>query len=223
MKYTSKNLFISEKEELKGFLSQESFASIMVEDELSKSALILTDKRLYQVGKLYRSSFPRLTGGFRSNNGRKIVDLEDISGTTSLVVSKPLPGIFVILFGLIAILLGLLTDVRQSMFIMLAAGTVISGSGIFWALKRNRRYLIIHYAGGDVIQPVKFATDSEISLFQSMILVFKERAVTGIVESKICQYCGEKIQFAAKVCRYCGHDQDDKPLDQMPELTRHIK
>jgi len=107
----------------------------------------------------------------------------------------------------LAATLGLLSDVRQSTYIMLGIAAVSIAAGIWLIIKLRKRYLIIEYAGGSMAHPVKFITDTELNLFQGIISDEKEKLMSGIGELKECHNCGEKIQLTAKICRYCGEAQ----------------
>jgi len=209
MKYNYKNLFASQHEKFTAILGQDYFSSLLVDDDLSDSAIIVSDKRVYQVGKLYESGRRIHGGGLRISRGKKSVSLQDITGTVSKEVTKPIPGSSVVVFGVIAATLGLLSDVRQSAIIMLAIAAVSVAAGVFLILKLRKRYLVIEYAGGSMAQPVKFITDTELNLFQGIIMEEKERVMSGYGDLKECPNCGEKIQLSAKICRYCGEPQNE--------------
>lgn len=209
MKYNYKNLFASQHEKFMAILGQDYFSSLLIDDDLSDSAVIISDRRVYQVGKLYESGLRIHGGGLRINRGKKIVSLEDVTGTTSKEITKPLPGSLLILVGLIAAILGLLSDVTESMIIMLVIAAMLIASGILLIIKLRKRYLIIEYAGGSIAQPVKFITDTELNLFQGIISVEKERLMSGFGDLKECPNCGEKIQLTAKICRFCGETQKE--------------
>lgn len=213
MKYNYKNLFASQHEKFIAILGQDYFSSLLVEDDLSDSAVIISDKNVYQVGKLYESHLRIYGSGLRISRGKKTVSLRDISGTTSKEISKPLPGIALIIFGVIAAVLGFLSEVMQSTIIMLVIAALSIAGGIFLFLKLKKRYLIIEYAGGSMAQPVKFITDTELNLFQGFISDEKERLMTGIGDLKECPNCGEKIQLSAKICRYCGEPQKEPSVE----------
>ena len=213
MKYSYKRLFASSDEQFVAILSQESFATVLADDDLLNSALVLSDKRLYQVGKIYEPGFLRQDGGPGVSRGKKIVDLENVTGTTSKELSKPLPGYIVVVFGLLAATLGILSDVKESRIIMLIAGSLIVMGGVFLSLRRRQRYLVIDYPGGAIMHLVKFATNSEIDLFQGIIAIEKEKVHGVIDEMKECPFCAEKIMAKASVCRYCGRDQKDFPTE----------
>ena len=215
MKYNYKNLFASQHEKFTAILGQDYFSSLLVDDDLSDSAIIISDKRIYQVGRLYESRSRIYGGGLRATRGKKIVSLHDVTGTACKEITKPIPGGSLIAFGILAATLGLLSDVRQSTYIMLVIAAVSIAAGIWLIIKLRKRYLIIEYAGGSMAQPVKFITDSELNLFQGIIADEKEKLMSGSGELKECPNCGEKIQLSAKICRYCGEAQKETGADEM--------
>lgn len=209
MKYNYKSLFASQHEKFMAILGQDYFSSLLIDDDLSDSAVIISDRRVYQVGKLYESGLRIHGGGLRTTRGKKILSLEDVTGTTSKEITKPLPGSLLIFIGILAAILGLLSDVTESMIIMLIIAALMIAAGVFLIIKLRKRYLIIEYAGGSIAQPVKFITDTELNLFQGIISVEKERLMSGSGDLKECPNCGEKIQLTAKICRYCGETQKE--------------
>lgn len=211
MEYNYKTLFASRSEEFIAILGQDFFATVLADDDFTASALVLSDKRLYQVGNVYESRFSILNGGLKAGRGRKIVNLGDISGTSTMEYPKTISGYILMSLGALAIALGLLSDVRQSTAIMLVIGTPIVLLGLFLSLRRRRKYLVIEYPDGKMIQPIKFASGSEVSLFQGLVTIGKDKILEGYYESKECPNCAEKIQYKAKTCKYCGHEQDDNP------------
>ncbi|MCU0458116.1 MAG: zinc ribbon domain-containing protein [Bacteroidales bacterium] len=215
MKYNYKNLFASQHEKFTAILGQDYFSSLLVDDDLSDSAVIVSDKRVYQVGRLYESRSGLRGGGLRATRGKKIVSLLDITGTACKEVSRPLAGSSLIVFGLLAATLGLLSDVPRSTWIMLAIAAVAIAGGIWLMIKLKRRYLVIEYAGGTMAQPVKFITDSELNLFQGIIADEKEKLMSGQGDHKECPHCGEKIQLSAKICRFCGETQKEPAQEEL--------
>jgi len=150
MKYNYKSLFASQHEKFMAILGQDYFSSLLIDDDLSDSAVIISDRRVYQVGKLYESGLRIHGGGLRINRGKKIVSLEDVTGTTSKEITKPLPGSLLVFAGLIAAILGLLSEVTESMIIMLVIAALLIAAGVFLIIKLRKRYLIIEYAGGSI-------------------------------------------------------------------------
>jgi len=215
MKYNYKNLFASQHEKFIAILGQDYFSSLLVDDDLSDSAIIISDKRVYQVGRLYESG-RRIHGrGLRVSRGKKSVSLQDVISTASKEMSQPVPGSALLVFGALSATLGLLSDVKQSTIIMLVVALLSIAAGVFLLIRLKKRYLVIEYTGGSMAQPVKFITDTEMNLFQGIILVEKERVVSGAADLKECPNCGEKIQLSAKLCRFCGELQQH--LEQVQE------
>jgi len=213
MKYNYKNLFASQHEKFIAILGQDYFSSLLIDDDLSDSAVIVSDKRVYQVGKMYESGRRIYGGGLRVSTGKKTVSLQDVTSTSCKEVTKPLPGTSLVVFGLTAATLGLLSEVRQSTIIMLVIALLSIATGVFLILRLRKRYLVIEYAGGSMAQPVKFITDTELNLFQGIIMVEKERVMSGAGDLKDCPNCGEKIYLTAKICRYCGEPQNEPTAD----------
>lgn len=213
MKYNYKNLFASQHEKFIAILGQDYFSSLLVDDDLSDSALIVSDKRVYQVGKLFESGRRIHGGGLRVSRGKKTVSLQDVTGTISKEVTQPVPGSSLAVFGIIAATLGLLSEVRQSTIIMLVIAAVSIAAGVLLIIRLRKRYLVVEYAGGSMAQPVKFITDTELNLFQGIIMTEKERVMSGAGDLKECPNCGEKIQLSAKICRYCGEPQKESAAE----------
>lgn len=209
MKYNYKNLFASQHEKFMAILGQDYFSSLLVDDDLSDSAIIVSDKRVYQVGRLYESGRRIHGGGLRASRGKKMVSLQDIIATSSREMSQPFPGSALVVFGAIAATLGLLSEVKQSTIIMLVVALLSVAAGVYLVMRLKKRYLVIEYAGGSMALPVKFISNTELNLFQGIILVEKERVMSGSADLKECHNCGEKIQLTAKLCRFCGELQKE--------------
>ncbi|HSN59757.1 MAG TPA: hypothetical protein VLR49_02400 [Ferruginibacter sp.] len=213
MKYNYKSLFATKNEKFVAIMGPDYFSSILTEDDFSKPAIVISDKRIYQFGKVYELGLLGLIGGRRVNTGKKIVNLEDVTGTTTRELSKPLLGYSVILLGLLFALLGILSDVRQSTMIMLGLALLTVTGGVLLIIRRKQNCLIVEYAGGTMILPVEFVTQTELDLFQGIISLEKDRAKEGFHDFKVCPYCAEKIQAQAKICRFCEREQEVVPVD----------
>jgi hypothetical protein len=213
MKYSYKSLFATKNEKFVAIMGPDYFSSILTEDDFSKPAIVISDKRIYQFGKVYELGLLGLIGGRRVNTGKKIVNLEDVTGTTTRELPKPLLGYSVILLGLLFALLGIMSDVRQSTMIMLGLALLTVAGGVLLIIRRRQNCLIVEYAGGSMVLPVEFVTQTELDLFQGIISLEKDRAKEGFHDFKVCPYCAEKIQAQAKVCRFCEREQEVVPVD----------
>jgi hypothetical protein len=209
MEYNYKNLFASQKEKFVAILGQDYYSSLLVEEDLSDSAVIVSDMRVYQIGRLYEFGFRGHNGTLRKSRGKKAINLEDITGASSKEVFKPAAGLSMIAFGILAVVLGLLSDVMQSTIIMLVFGTAVIAAGIFLITRSKRRYLVVEYRGGNMVLPVKFVSHSELDLFQGIVMTQKDRIHDDSHDFKICPNCAEKVEAQAKVCPNCGQDLSD--------------
>jgi hypothetical protein len=56
MKYSYKSLFATKNEKFVAIMGPDYFSSILTEDDFSKPAIVISDKRIYQFGKVYELS-----------------------------------------------------------------------------------------------------------------------------------------------------------------------
>ena len=213
MKYNYKSLFATRNEKFVAIIGPDYFSSILTEEDFSKPAIVISDKRIYQFGKVYELGLLGLIGRRRVTTGKKIVNLEDVSGTTTRELPRPLLGYSVVLLGLLFATLGILSDVRQSTIIMLVLALLTVTGGVLLIIRRRQNCLIVEYAGGRMVLPVDFVTQTELDLLQGLISLEKDRAKEGFHDFKVCPYCAEKIQAQAKVCRFCEREQEVVPAD----------
>jgi hypothetical protein len=174
-------------EEHMGTLGVDYVSNFLISGDLSKTILVLTDKRLYQKGKAFERNS---SNGFSQVNTQKVVDIKDITGT-SLINYKPLLLKIVLLF-LIAMFsississLGLLfsSEMGLKAFIPLLLNISITYV-LYWFYKKiDKRFFVVEYAGGSIATDSSLYKESEINEFQKLISNLKDSHFKNISKS----------------------------------------
>ena len=149
-------------------------------NNISKTFGIVTDKRVYCFGKTYES----INGKITSTKGRKVIDIEDITGTSTIKASKS----WMLLIGLIALFISIIIFIvmasttyniveaaSQPIFAIWILITLIAI--IFNVLFRISRtnYLSIEYAGGGIRLHTYMESEASIENFQNTIIELKDK------------------------------------------------
>ena len=94
------------RESVRGVLGQGFLTSILTGKRFARSTLVLTDRRVYQIGKIFERG---VDGRLRSTAGRRVVDLREVTGTSFFEKRSPLLVVCGILGALVALVcLGLM-------------------------------------------------------------------------------------------------------------------
>ena len=174
------NFFHDPKEELRGVLGQGYIGSLVSGQGFSRSVMYLTDKRLYQRGKIFQRN---AKGKWRSTKGVRAVGVADITGTAfqeTTVFWKLVLG----LSACLCVLDGIAALVQKGGDDVAAwAVTIVFGSlGAFFLLSyylNRRRLFIVQYAGGEIGTNCRWYSQEEIEALQSAISREKDRVSQG--------------------------------------------
>jgi hypothetical protein len=173
-------------EQLRGVLGQNYITTIISEKRVERSLMILTDKRLYQTGKIYERG---VGGNFISTAGKKTVAVRDITGTTfreENAVLWLIYGIFTVLGSFFCFLAAAKSSYRDQTIVFIIALSVLGvgvGSILIYFIKR-RRWFIIEYAGGAVATLCKWYSTDEVEEFQKKISLEKDRIAKEMQREK---------------------------------------
>ena len=152
---------------------------------MSKTFGIVTDKRVYCFGKTYES----INGKIKSTKGRKVIDIEDITGT-SIVKAR---NIWVLLMGIPFILASAIYTAvtifmyRRGIDIFSASViTVLISAAVILLYKMLRtNYISIEYAGGGIRLQTYMESEASIENFQNTIIQLKDKTKGDKLTNKI--------------------------------------
>ena len=157
---------------------------------MSKTFGIVTDKRVYCFGKTYES----INGKIKSTKGRKVIDIEDITGTSIVKARKPWMLITSIIIT-ICWLLVMIIDLARFEFDF---GWYFEGAGfapllplivtivfIVLFLVSRTNYISIEYAGGGIRLQTYMESEASIENFQNTIIQLKDKTKGDKLTNKI--------------------------------------
>ena len=168
-----KEFYHASSEQLRGVLGQGYIASIITEKKMSKSLLVLTNLRLYQIGKVYEKSIGE---GFVSSTGKKVISINDITGTgyqETKRLAALVAGLFLSFFGLVCLAIGI-TDHESSPIVVGISCFFFGVVGLYGFFATRVRWFIIEYAGGAIAAKCHWYTPSELEEFQKKISLEKD-------------------------------------------------
>jgi hypothetical protein len=203
------SLFHSKDEEFIAMIGKGYLSSIIAGDDFSKTAVILSNKRIYQTGKIFE--FNSENNALEITSGKKVINIEDVSGTSYRTLTYPALlyiGIFLLVFCLV-MAFGVFKDADDAFkIITFCVGLVLAILfTVMYAIK-SEQYFLIEYNGGTMGIPTKFYNEAELNEFQQIISAEKDSIKSGFKEYKECPFCSEKIKIKAIICRYCGREQE---------------
>jgi hypothetical protein len=160
----------SPSEKLVAVLKQ-GYVTSAIQGEIATNSLVLSDKRLYQRGKIFEKV---MNGRWISSSGQKVVDIKDVTGSGFEEVNYPVYMFF-----------GILTLVLEILMIIVAANEGNGGIVILFLIFPlfffliyfilRKRIFVVYYAGGTIGTECRFYPENEILDFQKQIALLKDR------------------------------------------------
>ena len=171
-----KEFFHDPDEQVRGVLGQGYIGSLVSGQGFSRSVMYLTDKRLYQRGRIYEKD---PTGRWTSSKGVKAVSVRDITGTSFTevnLIACLIAGILGILSSIGALTAGI--SQNEAAAYKCAGLFFVCGLALILAYVFARiRTFVVHYAGGSIGVNCRWYPEEEINAFQKLISVEKDRIV----------------------------------------------
>lgn len=141
--------------------------SALAGDSLSKSLLVLSDKRLYQKGKRYKLS---KSGNWSTERGSKVLSIKDVTGVSYNKKFESKNGIiFLILLFTVSLSLSIIFELYGVIPIVIIGSIV----GITFLLLMNKKLFVIEYSGGRIGVEVGWYSEENINSFRRKLFLEK--------------------------------------------------
>lgn len=157
-------LFHNSKEQVKGILGESYLPSFISGEGISRSSMVLSDRRIYQMGKAYQ--IKNTGGGLRLTKSKNVVPLSAVTGTSVTTRTYTMLLILGILFLLIGVVLLPAIEASGGFGgLMMVLGVVF----IIAAFVKKEQIFEVDYKGGSVQVPCKWFSNADIEAFQKAI------------------------------------------------------
>lgn len=167
-------IFHDSTEEVRAIMGEKYLFAIL-KGGTAKTTIILTDRRIYQMGVVYGGNLPK----FRKTIGRKILGIENVTGISMKSTKKPkwiFASILLMVLGLLLLLLGLFMNIGGSAgLLFFPVGLIIMCTYLLFA----DDYVAIDYAGGSILSRCSQFTEREIHEFQKAVSITKEEYINS--------------------------------------------
>ena len=165
-----KQVFYDDDEELEAVLGRSFIESLLTGRGLSKGALILSDKRLYQKGRRYDSLLGR---GWSAVKGSSVVEVSDITGTSFGKHTNIATLVVTIIFFVIGCLGGFYYfDISywdtSALWIFIPA--LLPAVFFYWLYTAQKLSIfMVNYSGGAIGMNASWFSHKELDEFQRSI------------------------------------------------------
>jgi len=157
----------NKNEEVRAVIGQSYLASIL-QGNVQKSCLILSDRRIYHKGKIYQKG---QSGGWIALKVEGAVDLEKVSGTKFIEVSY----LYLLLIVLAAVAFNFIITVQKSLAVAIIISLVTAAILLPLYFFKRKKLFCVEYPGGDFATNAKWYTEEEMRNFMRELSRLKDR------------------------------------------------
>lgn len=188
------SVLYDQSEKVKMIVGESYFQSTVTGGGVNKSTIILTDKRVYQLGR----AFEKIGSKMVKLNRNTTLDIEDVKGVTVQTVNNMGSRIGLGVFGVLAGGLAILFDGMDSIQMIFGFISMLYiALAIFLPVKK---YLFIDFAGGSIACEHSWYGDEEVRQFQKAVFIEKDaikvtKNITPVPQVKTTTYIQEIEQL----------------------------
>lgn len=161
-------------EKLVSVLGQGYLTSLW-QSHFDKCVLILTDKRLYQEGKIFFRSGDSLS----SRKGSSVLAVKDVTACEFEESNRPMLAVGGVILGIVAVFLFFVASANRGeitvfVYIMSAVFALFAYKALYSYSKARLRVFTIRYAGGAMTVDCRWYSEREMRDFQKGISMLKD-------------------------------------------------
>ncbi|MBN2105484.1 hypothetical protein JW835_15705 [bacterium] len=162
---TNKVFYEPEEKEM-ACLGRSYLSSFLTEGSISKSVLLVSQKRLYQKGSIFEKSF---TGKLTRWDGQSVIPLDAISGTSYRIKR----AIGLLIMGWIAIIVSIFAFIgaQESEGLLVLAIPALF-FGVLWLIAYGlsaKEFFVVSFAGGELVINTHWYSRKEMNEFQQKL------------------------------------------------------
>lgn len=194
LKELQEKVFVSPTEELKATLGNSYLKEIITNSKVGTGAILVTDKRVYFKGKVFKMSGKKLS----STYGGQVVDLKDVTGT-GFQKTNPIWSLLLGIVLSILFIISISTMFTTIKFTLLGVPAI--SFTIFYFLTKKTLFEV-NYAGGSICLNSSWYSKDEIHDFEKQLRRAKDLVSTPQVKETLAPIeSSTKVESLDKVSK----------------------